>query len=105
MRIESARRASGPRSLSLIAAAGVVIAAAVAGGRARADVVTELAPSVGAGATDNVNVTTSGQPHTGASFSTVGGVLRVRYKGARSEHGLGYRLAYTRYLFIDNAPD
>lgn len=105
MRSASARRRSG-RSL-VKAAAGVAAVVALAGAApvARGDVITEADSSVGVGATDNVagvpdNVT--GQTRTSASFTTITGTLRLRYHGARVDHALGYRLAYTRYLFVDN---
>ena len=65
---------------------------------ARADVVYELAPSVAAGVTDNARVSAAGEQRASSSFSIVGGSARLRYNGARSEHALGYRGTYTRYL-------
>lgn len=73
-------------------------------GGARADVIYELAPSVGAGVTDNAAITATGEERVGASFSTAGGSARVRYRGSLVEHALGYRLTYTKYL-MENGPD
>jgi hypothetical protein len=88
-------------------AAAVVsaVGTALLGGRpARADVIYELLPAVAVGATDNALGTPTPQPPATEPqpvsdvFGSVMGNARVRYRGARAEHALGYRLNVTRYL-------
>jgi hypothetical protein len=65
---------------------------------AQAEVVGELSPSVTAGATDNAMVTaTSGSEKEPDAFTTTGITGRLRYQGARTQYGLGYRVGITRF--------
>jgi len=79
-----------PRLLS-----GVLVACLLAVAPARADMVYELAPNAGGGASDNVSAT--GQ-HYGDTFTLVGGNARLRYDGLRVTHVLSYGLAYSKYM-------
>jgi hypothetical protein len=105
MRTGSGGRAAVPGAVRAAVVAAIALASAGPGRPARADVLTNLEPLAGAGATDNATVTANGQLRTASSFSQIGGTLRVHYLGARSESALGYRLMYTRYLAIENPPD
>lgn len=86
--------------LRWLVAAGA-LAALGSGRAARADVIYELAPMAGAGATANVygvpdpNVP---QQRFSSTFTTGGGSMRLRYRAAKSDHNLGLRLLYTEYL-------
>jgi hypothetical protein len=80
-----------------------VVAAAIAslaGRQARAggEVITDLSPTVGIGATDNVTTAGGVTERTSDGFGTAGGALRLRYEGARSTSALSYRLLWTRYV-------
>lgn len=70
----------------------------LAGGRARADVIFQLEPVVGVGATDNANVTATGTERQSDSYTNVGGNARVSYTRQRTSFNLGYRVGYTQYL-------
>src|SRR4029079_6201102 len=85
-----ARMIGCPRLLS-----GVLVACLLAVAPARADMVYELAPNAGGGASDNVSAT--GQ-HYGDTFTLVGGNARLRYDGLRVTHVLSYGLAYSKYM-------
>ena len=74
---------------------GVLVAGLLAVAPARADMVYELAPSAGGGASDNVSAT--GQ-HYGDTFTLVGGNARLHYNGLRVTHVLSYGLAYSKYM-------
>jgi hypothetical protein len=87
-----------------LAACAAIAGVVAPGGAARADVIYELAPTIGAGATDNAAVTAMGQVQSSSSFSYMGGSARLRYRGALVEHALGYTLTYTRFL-LENGPD
>jgi hypothetical protein len=97
------------------AALGILLAGTAIEARALADVVYELAPTVGGGATSNVytydyNYNNPADPAAAsrqrfdASFTTVGGTMRLRHKGNRFETGLGIRAIYTQYL-VAGAPN
>jgi hypothetical protein len=100
------RRSSTAAGIARRLAGAVLVVGAFASGQparwttaaARADVIYELAPSVGAGATDNARLASGTEQHYGDAFSIVGGSARVRYNGARVVHGVGYRGTYTRYF-------
>ena len=92
-------KASGVRSRAKAdrrsAAVLAVAAAALLGsGAARAQVVYDLAPSAGFGITDNARLTPVGERD---EFSVLATAVRLRRIGARSDHGIGYRLAWTHY--------
>jgi hypothetical protein len=74
---------------------GVLAACLLAVAPARADLVYELSPSAGAGASDNVSAT--GQ-HYGDTFTLLGGNARLLYNGLRVTHALSYGLLYSKYM-------
>lgn len=74
---------------------GVLVACLLAVAPARADMVYELAPTAGGGASDNVSAT--GQ-HYADTFTLVGGNARIHYNGLRVTHVLSYGLAYSKYM-------
>jgi hypothetical protein len=102
----------------LAVAALMAVATAASEQRALADLVYELAPTVGAGATSNVynysnyNANAAANPadptlaeqHFNSSFTTAGATMRLHFKGNRFETGLGVRAIYTQYL-IAGAPN
>src|SRR5262245_46212463 len=81
-----------------------VAATALAAGAARADVIYQLEPLVGAGATDNARVTGVGPTGTekvSDSYTIAGGNMRLAYTKARLQLTIGYRVGYTQYFRTD----
>jgi hypothetical protein len=81
------------RLVWLLAAAGMLAAAP-----ARGDVIYQLEPLAGAGATDNARLTASGEQRVSDSYTLVGGNMRLSYQGARASVTLAYRAGYTQYM-------
>jgi hypothetical protein len=104
MRTTSAGRSAARRLACPLAVVAAMMVSGWGGGEARADVIYELTPVAGAGATNNAFVTAMGQSTAAASFGYAGGTARVRYRGALVEHALGYHLTYTKFL-LENGPD
>jgi hypothetical protein len=65
---------------------------------ARADVTYHLEPMVGAGATDNARITTTGQERVSDSYTFAGGNVRLIYRHTRTTLTAAYQGAYTQYL-------
>jgi hypothetical protein len=89
-----------------VIAVGTVL---LAGRPAGAEVVYEVLPAVAVGATDNALGTptpippqTEPQPVADV-FGSVMGNARIRYRGARAENAVGYRLNLTRYLRTEHS--
>jgi hypothetical protein len=99
------RCAASPVAVAL--AAGVAVASVLCGGAgaARAQVVYQLAPSLGAGVTDNAQVSTAaGAPRQRGGFGTISAAASADYERALSTHALSYLFAYTRF-FNRSGPD
>jgi hypothetical protein len=75
------------------------------GGGARAEVLYDLLPSAATGITSNARAVAADSPdqHEGA-FATTAVAAGARYRGARAQHSLFYRLALTRF-FDDTEAD
>src|SRR5205807_1341638 len=80
--------------LAVFAFVVLAFAAEPAGAR----LIYELAPLVGAGATDNVTVASDGQDHFADGFVQVSAVGRARYQARLYELALGYRVMLTRFM-------
>jgi hypothetical protein len=89
---------AGARAARRWCVASLFAACALGAAPARADLIYELNPLIGGGATNNVQVSDNGQEHLSDGFTQVGGSLRARYLRARAVHTLGYRLSMTHYL-------
>src|SRR5215831_2595521 len=88
-----------PRLVWLLVAVGTGLAPVAA----RADLIYQLEPLVGVGATDNAAVTTAGEARVADSYTFVGGNTRLAYSNARLTLGLGYNGAYTQYVRTQGA--
>jgi hypothetical protein len=94
-------KASGRRAAVLAAAAAVTFGA----GRARAEIVYDLAPAAGVGITNNANLAappSATMPNAVGpqrdEFTNLEIAARARYLGASSNYMVGYRLAWTHYF-------
>lgn len=65
---------------------------------ARADVVTEILPTVSVGVTDNAGAVPPLNRPRADEFGTVSGTGRVHSRGPHADNSLGYRLSASRYL-------
>ena len=103
-------RTLGPRLARSSRAATIVALAAsigtLAGARtARAQMVYQLAPTVGVGITDNADVSVDPNiPRRGGGYGTVSAIASADDQLARSRHSLAYVFAFTRF-FNNAGPD
>jgi hypothetical protein len=96
------RRRYAAVASTVSAAAAALLAAtattAVLPGRARADIIYEMAPAVAVGVTDNSLATSTGAPRQADDFANASLNVRGRYTARTSSHGLGLRLSYTQFF-------
>jgi hypothetical protein len=90
-----------------LALGAALLALGLAAPSARAQVIYELEPTAGAGATQTVygagEAPALGMDRLTSPFTSAGGAGRLHYKGARASHALGARLLYTEY-FVAGSP-
>jgi hypothetical protein len=100
--VERPRVRRRPRA-RLVTGLFVVVAIGGLAHAARAQVVLELVPSLGVGATTNAQANDTAGAGNPDEFLTATGLVRLRYTAARSQHALGYRVLDTDYVH-DNGP-
>ena len=85
------------RALATATAAAAILLAGA--GSARAQLVFQVAPSLGAGVTDNAQVASAdnGVRRRGG-FGTASAVATADYEGPRASHALSYLFAYTEFI-------